>query len=82
MSHMVIKHPPLPPSPARGSQEHFNLRVGYVLNPPVTVNLPKEVVAKLLVTIARDAEVHKDWIDGLPEPQRSQLTAILRSGSR
>lgn len=70
----------LPPPPERDSQEHFNMRVGYVLNP--SVNMTKDHIDKLLVTIAKDAEVHKDWFDGLPEPEHSRLTAMLRGASR
>jgi hypothetical protein len=82
MSHTVVKYPPLPPSPARESQEHFIRRVDYVLNQRPFVRLPTDVIEKVLVTIAKDAEVHKDWLDGLPEPQQSRLTSMLGGASR
>ena len=70
----------LPPPPKRDSQEHFNMRVGYVLNSPV--NMTKDDVDKLLVTIAKDVGVHPEWLNELPEPEQSQLTSMLRSVSR
>ena len=70
----------LPPPPERDSQEFFNMGVRYVLNPPT--NLSKDYIERLLISIARDAEVHPEWLNELPEPEQSQLTSMLRSVQR
>jgi hypothetical protein len=71
MSHTIVKHPPLPASPAQGSQEHFNLRVRYVLDPPS--HLPREDMEKVERNVFADAERHPDWLDELSKEQQVAL---------
>ena len=82
MSHTIVKHPPLPPSPARGSQEHFNLRVRYVLEPPS--HLLKEDLATVERRVLDDAKEHSDWLGALPEKQQAALREkmALRKGRK